>query len=77
MSPEPYTGAIAVTKSDSTVLADTRGLYVGGAGDVAVLMEDSAASVVFKAVPVGTVLPICVSKVLETGTSATLILALY
>lgn len=67
--------AVAVTKSDATVIAPTRGLYVGGTGDVAVRMV-SGNTATFSAVAVG-ILPIQVNKVLSTGTSATLILALY
>lgn len=68
--------AIAVTKSDSTVLETTRGLYVGGGGDVAVVMADDE-TVTFSAVPTGSVLPVQVKKVMSTNTTATLILALY
>lgn len=71
-----YRGAFVVTKSDSTILEGVRGLYVGGTGDVAVVTRDRASSVVFSAVPVGTILPIEAAQVLSTGTTATLILAL-
>lgn len=69
-------GAIAVTKSDSTILNCTRALYVGGAGDVAVKMIEGQ-SVIFTAVPAGSILPVQVTQVLSTGTDATAILALY
>jgi hypothetical protein len=72
----PAHGAVAVTKSDSTVLPTTRSLYIGGAGDVAVVTADGQ-TVTFSAVPVGSVLPIQVTKVMSTNTTATLILALY
>jgi len=68
--------AIAVTPNDSTVLATTRGLYVGVSGDVAVVTKGHGTSVVFKNVPAG-ILPVRVTKVLSTGTTATDILALY
>lgn len=71
----PAAGIIAVVPSDTTVLSSVRGLYVGGAGDVAVTMQDGTTGT-FKAVPVGTVLPLQVSKVMATGTTATLMLAL-
>lgn len=68
----PGQDAVAVTKSDSTVFtAPTRGVYVGGTGDVAVRMWYSGNSVTFVAVPVGSVLPIAVDQVLSTGTTAT------
>jgi hypothetical protein len=69
-------GAVAVTKSDSTILNCTRALYVGGAGAVAVKMIDGQ-SVIFAGVPAGAILPIQVTQVLETGTDATNVLALY
>ena len=67
---------VAVTPSDSTVLAATRSLYVSGAGDVAVEMI-SGNTVTFAAVPAGTVLPVQVVKVLATGTTASSIVAMY
>ena len=69
-------GAAAVTKSDSTVIPTTRGLYVGGAGDVAV-RHANGDLVTYSAVPAGTDLAIQVDKVLSTGTTATLIIAQY
>lgn len=73
----PATSAAAVTPNNSTNLSNvTRALYVGGAGDVAVEML-SGDTVTFSAAPVGTILPIRVNKVLFTGTTATLIIALH
>ena len=73
---EPYRGGVAVTKSDDTVLAPTRGLYVGGAGDLTVDFADGTTNIVIKAPPVGSLLPISVVKV-KAATTATLIVALY
>jgi hypothetical protein len=69
--------AVAVTPSDTTDLEITvRALYVGGSGDVAVLMLGGQ-TVTFVGVAAGTILPICVTRVLATGTDAGLnILAL-
>ena len=74
----PAFGAVVVTTNDSTDLtkAPTRALYIGVAGDVKVDMMDGSAGVVFKAAPVG-VLPIRVTRVYATGTTATNIVALY
>lgn len=72
--------ASAVTPSDGSPLTDvTRYVYVGGTGDLTVIMADDATQtpVTFKAVPVGTILPIAVSYIKATLTTATLILALY
>lgn len=73
----PAHGGVIVTKSDATVLPVTRGLYIGGAGDVNVRFADQQQTVLFSAVPVGTILPIQVDQVLSTNTTATLIVALY
>jgi hypothetical protein len=72
----PFRKGVAVVKSDATVLPGTSGLYVGGAGDVAVRWVDGGTTTI-SAVPVGSVLDISVDQVLSTGTTATLILALY
>lgn len=68
--------AVAVSKNDSTILPVTRGLYIGVTGDVAVIMAGDTAAVTFKAAPVG-ILPIQVTKVMSTNTTATDMLALY
>lgn len=71
----PSKDAIAVTKSDSTVLPITRALYIGVSGDVQVTTAKGTTAL-FKGVPVG-ILPVQVSKVQSTNTTATNILALY
>lgn len=73
----PYIGGFAITKSDTTVFAQpTRAVYVGGAGDLAVTYINGTADIL-QAVPVGTLLPIRVTQVLSTGTSATKVSGLY
>lgn len=67
----------AVTPADSDLAVPARALYVGGAGDVAVKALKGGQTVVFKAVPAGAVLPISVSQVRATDTTATYIVALY
>ncbi|CAB4165348.1 hypothetical protein UFOVP823_33 [uncultured Caudovirales phage] len=79
------TQAVAITTSDATAVEFTK-LYVGGAGDVKVDISEprsgvagaapAISTVTFKAVPVGTILPINVVKVYATGTTATLMLGL-
>ncbi len=71
---EPYGYFSALTKSDDTVLEGIRGLYVGGTGDVTVKGLDGV-EVTFKAVPVATVLPISITR-LMAATTATLVLGL-
>jgi hypothetical protein len=67
-------GAGAITTSD-TVDQFWTGIYVGGAGNVSVVMEDGS-TVTFTAPPVGTILPIRVKRVRATGTTATLLIGL-
>ena len=68
--------AAAVTPSDSTVLPVTRALYIGTTGNVAVVMADDENTVTFSNVPVG-ILPIQVTKVMSTNTTASTIVALW
>lgn len=73
----PAVRAFAITKSDATVLTPTRYVWVGGVGDLAVLMNGDTVAVTLAAVPAGTMLPISVTKVMSTNTSATNIVGLY
>ncbi len=62
----------AITPHDSNPLtALCRGVYVGGAGDVALICEDNTSAVTFVGVLAGTILPVRAKKVLSTGTTAT------
>jgi len=72
------TSAVAVTPNDATALVSgaTKGLYVGGAGNVAVTMADGS-NATFNGLSIGVVHPISVTHVKLTGTTATNILALY
>lgn len=73
----PLGGGFAITKSDSTVLAQpTRAVWVGGAGNLAVRYLDGTTDTLMS-VPAGVMLPIRVDKVLSTGTTATNISGLY
>lgn len=81
----PAHDAVVVVPNDTTVIPDTRGLYVGVTGNVTVRMADqtpapgggAGGTVTFASVPAGQILPIQVDKVLFTGTTASSILALY
>lgn len=73
----PAKVGITVTPSDSTNLVGTRGIYVGGTGDVAVrFVGQPTETITFLTVPAGTLLPICLTRVMF-ATTATGIIALY
>jgi hypothetical protein len=72
----PEQGAAVMPDDASDLAAVTRALYVGGAGDLAVLMPDGT-PLLFGAVAAGTLLPLRVRRVLATGTSATRIVGLW
>ncbi len=70
--------AVAVTPNDGADLTLTsRGLYIGGAGNVRVLLDLDSVAVTFTACAAGSVLPIRAVRVYSTGTTATNLLALY
>jgi hypothetical protein len=71
-------GASAVTPADGTDLPNgsTSGIYVGAAGDVAVVMNNGD-SVTFTGLSAGTVHKLSVKRIKATGTTATGIVALY
>ena len=60
-----------IVPSDVTDLVTvTRAIYVGVGGDVRVIMAGGMTQT-FKAAAAGSILPICVSRVYATGTTAT------
>ncbi len=68
--------AIDISSTNHTLATPACALYVGGTGDVILDMGDVGGQITFKAVPVGTVLPICFNKIYKVGTGATYMLAL-
>lgn len=66
---------VAITTSDSTDYSDDpfRAVWVGGAGNIAVIAENDTAAVTISGVQAGTLLPISVTKIMSTNTTATLI----
>lgn len=74
--------AVSVTPNDSTPIAAplsetvTRGLYVGGTGNLAVKMADGT-TVTFTGISAGIIHPLSVTHVLATSTTATGIVAVY
>lgn len=72
----PYVGGAAITKSDTVAIEVTRAIYVGGTGDLKVTYQDGSVDVL-QSIPAGAILPIRVSLVWSTGTTATKLSALY
>jgi hypothetical protein len=77
----PLTNAFTITPSDSTVFSQaTRAVYVGGAGDLKVMLTDKTNAnnvVTFASVPAGSLLPIRVQRVYSANTTATSVVGLY
>lgn len=70
---------VAVIPSDSTNYATgpARGLYVGVAGDVAIVACQTGGAVVYKNAAAGSIIPIWHTRVNSTSTTATNLVALY
>jgi hypothetical protein len=73
---KPFQNGSTVTTSDSADIPETRAVFVGGAGNLTVILAGGG-QVTFNALTAGTLLDIAVKRILTTGTTATLILALY
>lgn len=74
----PATNAVAVTPHDSTNIGSpTRALWIGGAGNISVEMNGVGSAVVFQGIAAGSLLPVSVTRVNSTSTTATQIVALY
>jgi hypothetical protein len=70
--------AAAISPSDSTDLPNVASaIYLGVAGDITVNMAGTGTAILFKAVPVGTVLQGQFARVKATGTTATNLIELY
>lgn len=73
----PVKSGAAITPHDTNELSFvTRAIYVGGAGNIVVLLADDSSTVTFTGVQAGQLLPIRAKKVLSTNTTATSLLAL-
>jgi hypothetical protein len=68
-------GEVVVPHASNDFTYFARGIYVGGAGDVAVVFPDSTVQI-YSAVPAGTQLMVCCRRVNAVGTTATLMTTL-
>jgi hypothetical protein len=68
-----------ITPSDTVNLPGgvTEGIWIGGAGNIAVVMQNNVMPVVLTAVPAGAWLPLAAKRINATGTTATALVALY
>lgn len=67
----PASSGFAITASDTIDLTESiRALYVGGSGDVSVRML-SGETLVLRNVPGGSLLPLRITRVFATATTAT------
>lgn len=74
----PARSALVITPHDSNELATvSRAIYVGGTGDIAVILLDDSSAVTLVGVPAGTVLPVRAKIVKSTGTTATNLVNLF
>ena len=71
-----YSRAVAITKSDTVDFAEgpCDAIFAGGAGIIVALVGGSPVSFT---VPAGAILPVIATRVNNTTTSATLMVALY
>jgi len=74
---DPVSRVEVVVPSDTVDLVqNSRGLFVGVAGDVAVILIGETTATTFKNIPSGHILPFCVKRVMATNTTATYMVAL-
>ena len=76
-STQPAGDALTITPADSDLSIISRAIYVGVAGNLTVKMAGSENIVTFTGVAAGSLLPIRVTQVRSTATTATDIVALY
>lgn len=77
----PAIDAAEITPADAELARVTRAIYVGTAGDLAVVMAGlgigATTAITFKNVPAGSILPIRCTRINTTNTTAADIVALY
>lgn len=76
-APGPAVHAFAITPGSTVFPVPTRFVWVGGAGNLEVLMTGDTVPVTLTGVLAGTMLEISVTQVLAASTTATTITGLY
>lgn len=78
-SPNPARSSVAIdiSATDHNLETSCRGIYVGGAGNIICRLVGDSSDRTFSNVLAGTVLPVQASKITRTGTTATLMVALF
>jgi len=62
---------------DTDFSSPSRGIYVSGAGDISAVMYGDGATVIFVAVPAGSILPIRCTQITIADTTATDMIVLW
>jgi hypothetical protein len=73
---EPAHDMASVTPSDTVNIEPTRGLFIGGSGNLKVITS-AGSTITLTGVVAGSILPVSVKRVFATGTTALNIAALY
>ncbi|MFQ5786316.1 MAG: hypothetical protein ACE5H8_16040 [Alphaproteobacteria bacterium] len=71
-----FSKAVANTPADSDLSTLADAVYVGGAGNLSVILADDSTAVTFVGVPAGTLLRLRVKQIRSTSTTATSIVEL-
>lgn len=67
-----------ITPSDSAGLSVvTRAIYIGGSGNISLILAYDSAPVTLNGVVAGSILPLRVKRVMATNTTATNLVAIY
>jgi hypothetical protein len=74
----PHAECALITPNDGAQQpTGMRGIYVGGAGNIALRLWNDTTDTLFTGVPAGTVLRVCPRFIRATGTTATNMVALF
>lgn len=65
-----FENQVPITPADNTAIGPFMALYVGTGGTIVVCPRNSTTTVTYKNVPSGTILPVAIQGVNQTGTGA-------